>query len=139
MICRQIRFTLHSIDNNTFSFERRRRTQFHLSRETSATQTYNPRIGYFFHNFFSSQLTLPYKSFATVNAFLPFISFHINKDGRFRITARIDDSIYFGYFSADRRVNSCRNKTSGFGNLSAYLHNITFSHHRLCRGTDMLP
>ena len=138
MISCQIGFTLHSIDNHTLCFECRRRTEFHLSRETCTTQTYNTGIGYLFYYFLGCKVTFPHQRFGAVNTFFPFITVHINKDGRFRITTGIDNRIDFSNLAADRRVDGRGYETTGFGNLCADFHHISFSYNRLCRRTNVL-
>ena len=139
MVGSQIRFTFHRIDNHTFCLERRRRTKFHLCRETSTTQTYDTGIGNLLHDFFGRKLTFFDQCLATVNGFFPFVAFYINKDSRFCITARIDYCINLRHFSTDRRVNCCRNEAGRFGNLRAYLHHITFCYYRFGRCANVLP
>ena len=139
MVGSQIRFTFHRIDNHTFCLERRRRTKFHLCRETSTTQTYDTGIGNLLHDFFGRKLTFFDQCLATVNGFFPFVAFYINKDSRFCITARIDYCINLRHFSTDRRVNCCRNEAGRFGNLRAYLHHITFCYYWFGRCANVLP
>ena len=138
MVGSQIRFTFYGIDNHTFSFKRRRRTKFHLCRETSTTQTYDTGIGNLLHNFFRRKIAFFHQCLAAVDCFFPFVAFHIDKDSRFRITAGIDYRINLRHFTTDRRMNCCRNKAGRFGNLRAYLHHITLCHYRFGRCANVL-
>ena len=138
MIGSQIRFTFHRIDNHAFRLERRRRTQFHLCRETSTAQTYDTGIGNLLHNFFRRKIAFFHQCLAAVDCFFPFVTFHINENSRFRITAGIDYRINLRHFTTDRRVNCCRNKAGRFGNPCAYLYHIPFRNNRFGRCANML-
>ena len=79
-----------------------------------------------------------FKSFCAVNAFFPFVTFYVDKNSWLRITAGIDNRIDFSNLAADRRVDGRGYETTGFGNLCADFHHISFSYNRLCRRTDVL-
>ena len=107
VVGRQVRLTFHSINDDTFGLECRRRAKLHLRGEAGTTHTNNTGIGYLLDNFFGSQVAFLHQRIGAVNAFFPFVAFHVDEDGRFSVTAGIDNRINLGNFTADRRMNSC--------------------------------
>ncbi len=138
MVGCQIRFTLYRIDNHTFCLTARRRRKFHMGRETSTPHTYYTCILYLGYNFFRSQCTFLDQSGTAVNGFFPFISIHVNKDGRLAITARINYGVYLIYLTRYRREDGCRYKTTRLCNFGTYLYHITLLDDSCGRSTDVL-
>ena len=78
------------------------------------------------------------KGIATVNAFLPFVAFHIYIDCHTACVAGIKGNINLADLTTYAGVYGCTDKTSGFAQQGTNLYNIAFLHDWLGRSTDML-
>ncbi|MPM22851.1 hypothetical protein SDC9_69310 [bioreactor metagenome] len=89
VVAGQIRFAFNGIDNQNFCFFSGRRRKFHVSGESSTSQSDDAGILHFFNYLFFGKITFSFDNSTSVNGIQPLITIYINKYGRTFISGSI--------------------------------------------------
>ena len=141
MVCCQVRFALHGVDDNAFGFCPFGGSQFHMAGECGTAHTDNTGRFHLVHDVFSRQLrplAQCHQIGGPIDRLDPFIPLHVYKDGRTAVAAGIDNRIYLAHFSGHRGVDGNRHEAVCLGQHHAYFHFISFGYDRFGRCADML-
>ena len=105
VVAGQVGFAFHPVEQEIFGFGIFGRHQLYMGRETGSPHADNTHFFYLLDDFRAFQVDFAFDFRAPVNVFFPFVPFHIDEDGRFRIEGSVDDIGDFVDDPADRGVD----------------------------------
>ena len=134
----QIRFALYAVDDEHFGFLARRRQQFDVCREASATETYYTCGCDLVDDLFRLQGTLVYEVRFAINLRQPLVTLYVDVDSLSGSTPCVGPVTDLGDRTAYRRADVCTHESAGFSQQFAHFHFLTNLYHGLSRSTDVL-
>ena len=138
MVTGQVGFALYTVDDQHFCFLTRRRQQFDMCRETSATESYDTGSSDLVDDGFRLQRARTDEIRRTVDLRQPLVTLYIDEDSLSGSTPCVGPITNLSDRTTNRRADVRTYESTGFSQQFAYFHFRSDFHYSLGGCTDML-
>ena len=136
-----IRLALHRIDDHALRLGSGWWRELNKGRESCTAHTSYTSLLHTVDDLLGCQLRMigqQFQLFGAVDAFFPFIPFHVDDDYRLAVACGIDGRVHLEHRSRYRRVDRSRDKAASLSNQGSHLYFIALGDNGFGRSTDVL-
>ena len=138
VVIRQVRFALHSIDNEELRLPTVRNGKLHLSRKGSPTHAYDSRSPHFGDYLLRRKSAFAYYPVARIDALHPFVRLRLYRHARPTQARRVEIAVDGRDRSRDRGMYVARNESGTPAYQLPRTYPFALRHHRFGGGSDVL-